>query len=326
MNIQQIKEKTFDTSMRGYRPEEVHSYLNEICSYIKELQEEKADLLKKMEVLAVKIEEYRKDEESIREALLGAQKLGKSVLSEAKEKADRLSKESEEKSQKMLADAKEESEKLLSEAKTTARNLLTKAKTESSKMEEETKQNVEHIIRSTKYQIDKEQTNLIRMQKEVSIFKSELLELYRAHIDLIKKLPEIDEDKSEQVKDLNKKIYEQKAEEKKAVEMAEDSAKEIKQEEAPKQEASEQAAEQTVAQMKSQETKEYDKEEIKETVNPQFKAVPEEKAEKPIYIPVEEYKKEQAQQAKKEKTAETPREHYVKKFGELQFGGKSNHK
>lgn len=323
MNIQEIKEKSFDTAMRGYRPEEVNSYLGEICSYIKELQNEKLELLKKMEVLAVKVEEYRKDEESIQEALLGAQKLGKSVVAEAKQKAEMLTQDSEEKSQKMLFDAKEESEKILFEAKSTAKALLTKAKTEAAKMEEETKQNIEHIVRSTKYQIDKEQTNLFRMQKEVSIFKSELLDLYRSHIDLIKKLPEIEDDKLDKVRDLNKKIYEQKTEEKKHAE----TIKEAQPEEAAEENAEQMAAVEKVQQLKSQETKEYDKAEIKETVNPQFKAVPEEKAEKPAEVPAAETPKEEAEHASVgEKQEKSARDHYTKKYGDLQFGGKSGNK
>lgn len=364
MNIDEIKNKEFDTGMRGYRQEEVHSYLNEICGYIKELQNEKTDLLKKMEVLALKVEEYRKDEESIREALLGAQKLGKTVLSEAQEKAAALSKESEEKSKKLTESAKKEAEKMLTEAKSVAQTMLNKAKTESEKMVTEAKRNVENIVRNTKYEIDKEQNNLTRMQKEVSVFKSQLLDLYRNHIDLIKKLPESemaekDLKKEKEVRELNKKLYEQKSidqakdvvvntqtisnqpkpaqpptatvsstppetpeekvqEEKKPETNAAPAAPKEAASAAPAPEEKKENASSEIATAKIQETKEYDKEEIKSVVNPHFKSAnvrPMEPQADPQPTPEE----------KKFATEplETPREHYVKKFGELQFGGKS---
>lgn len=212
MNINDIKSKQFDIVKRGYNPEEVDVFLREIARFIDKMSDEKTELLKKMEILANKVEEYKQDEESIQEALLGAQKLGKSVLSRAQEKASELERESQEKSDHMLSVAKEESDKLLSDAKSVAQDLLVKAKTESTRMVAEAQQQVETIIKTSKYEIEKEKNNLIRVQKEVSTFKTSLLDLYRSHIDLIKNLPEIEEDeeKDRKARDLDSDIYEQK--------------------------------------------------------------------------------------------------------------------
>ena len=82
----------------------------------------------------------------------------------------------------------------------------------------ETKANIENTLRTSRYEIEKEQTILLRTQREVSKFKKELLDIYRTHIDLIQKLPDdMNSDKTEEekeVRELQKNIYQQKVEEK----------------------------------------------------------------------------------------------------------------
>ena len=58
LNPNEIANKQFSKG-RGYRAEEVDSYLRQIASDIGELIEEKRDLEKKMMVLADKLEEYK---------------------------------------------------------------------------------------------------------------------------------------------------------------------------------------------------------------------------------------------------------------------------
>lgn len=353
MTIQEIKEKSFESARKGYRPEEVDAYLKEICTYIEDLQKENKDAGKKLEVLAAKIEEYRKDEESIQDALLGAQKLGKSIVNEAKEKAEKLEKDSSIKSKKLVDDAQKESDRILSEAKNVAQELLRKARVEAEKMISEAKQSVEVTLKETKYQIEKEQGNLLHTQREVSQFKSQLLSLYRDHIDLIKKIPEMDEQektqKEKESRDLDKKIYEQQAETPKTPE----TVKEEKVEESPKpaQEPAKtgktedetpkenpvkkETPEKQVAKMKVHETKEYDKSEIKNVVNPQFQSSNLPPKETPATLHIEADPQMSTQtvstqpqgegktEVPKKEKEESLREHYEKKFGELKFGSNS---
>lgn len=340
MNINEIREKSFETSMRGYRQEEVHNYLEEICSYIKSLQGEKADLLKKMEILAHKVEEYRKDEDSIQDALLGAQRLGKSVVNEANQKAEATLKEAEEKSQAMVSEAKKQADQMLAEARAKAQEVLVKAKNESEKMTTDARQNVENIVRTTKYEIDKEQTNLMRMQKEVSVFKSQLLELYRDHIDLIKKLPEMDpavekvQEQEKEVRELNQQIYEQqKSGERKSADQAKgvvvntqtitSEGPAVKAESVPAPAPAEQEPEvetfdnpdiaSGLSQFKIQETREYDKSEMK-TVNEQYRAhLPEEEPAQ-NHVPASHTGEPFPKTVAKD-------HHYTSKYGKLKFGG-----
>ena len=192
MTTQDIRDQKFDKAAFGYKPEEVEQFLEQICAYIEGLEGEKKVMEKKMAVLADKIEEYRKDEDSMKEALIGAQRLGQNVVAEAKQKA----------------------EELLTQSKAQAEAILTEAKNKANQ-----------TVNNVKVQVEQEEKNLIRMQKEVSNCKSKLLTIYKSHLDLITSLPEVEDNK--------KPAPAEKEPEKPA---AEEKAQEEKKEAAPKKE------------------------------------------------------------------------------------------
>ena len=105
MTPDSIANKRFDKAMGGYRQDEVDAFLEQLANEFRALQAEKDDLERKVEVLANKIEEYREDEDSLRSALIGAQKLGDSVIRESKSKAETI-----------LLDAKVEAAKIVETA------------------------------------------------------------------------------------------------------------------------------------------------------------------------------------------------------------------
>ena len=107
-SVNEIKNKKFDKSAFGYRVEDVEEYLNEIITYINTLENEKAETQKKLVVLANKIEEYRNEEDSLRQALLGAQKLADNILKEAKNRAEIMMRDATIKSENIIKNVKED--------------------------------------------------------------------------------------------------------------------------------------------------------------------------------------------------------------------------
>lgn len=85
-----IQEKTFGKQLNGYAVGQVDAFLDEIAADISAMTKENAALTAKIRVLVEKIEEYRQTEDSMRLALLSAQKMGAQVESEAQEKADAI--------------------------------------------------------------------------------------------------------------------------------------------------------------------------------------------------------------------------------------------
>lgn len=105
MTPNDIQNKKFDRAVGGYKPEDVNIHLNQVADYVQQLEAEKKDLEDKMMILAEKLEEYREDEDSLRAALIGAQKLGDSVVRDAKTKAEVLITEAKMKAQELVNDA-----------------------------------------------------------------------------------------------------------------------------------------------------------------------------------------------------------------------------
>ena len=116
----------------GYRTEDVDHFIDQVKDSYDQLlkktmeqaeQQElllaqKAELQKKLEVLAEKVEDYRKDEAEIKTALVSAQKLGEASIREARHKAEIILKDATLKAERIIGTAKsdvKEHEKALDE-------------------------------------------------------------------------------------------------------------------------------------------------------------------------------------------------------------------
>ena len=90
ITAQDIREKTFDTGFNGYNKSQVDEFLDEIAAALTDAAKENAALKSKMRVLVEKVEEYRQTEDSMRLALMSAQKMSAQIESDAQTKADKL--------------------------------------------------------------------------------------------------------------------------------------------------------------------------------------------------------------------------------------------
>ena len=94
MTLDEIRNIEFSRG-RGYRAEEVDDFIDACTETVEQLIREKEELSQKMKVLADKVVEYRNEEDSIRSALLNAQRAGDAALREAEEKAAAIKAEAE---------------------------------------------------------------------------------------------------------------------------------------------------------------------------------------------------------------------------------------
>ena len=112
MTLDEIRNVEFSRG-RGYRAEEVDDFIDSVAETLEQLIREKEELAEKMRVLADKIVEYRNDEDSIRAALLNAQRAGDAARREAEQQAAEIRRaaESEAEDIRSVAMAKIEEEK-----------------------------------------------------------------------------------------------------------------------------------------------------------------------------------------------------------------------
>lgn len=127
-SLDDIRNITFTQAGRNkYSADEVDDFVDgcvELVEWLmkekRALEQEKASMAGKMELLANKLVEYRQNEESISEALLSAQQAGRTIIREANQKAELILRDASIKAEKVqetaLREIKEE-ERMLQEVK-----------------------------------------------------------------------------------------------------------------------------------------------------------------------------------------------------------------
>lgn len=187
-----IREKSFQTTGRGsYRAEDVDSFLNEVSASYEQMFKENGDLIKKISILAKKVEEYRADEESLKMALLNAQKLADRITAEAKENAEKETAEAKAEAEKLRADAKADADEAEAKAKRESDAIVESAKAEAEKIVAEANRQSNEILGNINRKVTHETLVYDMIKKEASEFKAKLVSMYKEHINLINQLPEI---------------------------------------------------------------------------------------------------------------------------------------
>lgn len=146
ITAQDIHNATFEKAMRGYRSDDVDEFLTKVAQEIEQMAKEKAELEKKLFILAEKVDQYRSDEETLKTALINAQRLGETVVFEAKQKAETIIYDA---TKRASAEKDEAAEKVA------AAELM-----------------------------------LAKLQGEVGKFKTDVLNLYKQHIESLSVIPD----------------------------------------------------------------------------------------------------------------------------------------
>ncbi len=91
LTVNDIKDVRFrKTNIGGYRPEDVDVFLDEVQDSYEKLQRENLSLTQKIKILADRINQYRQDEDSVKTALVSAQKLADLSVLEAKKEGEKI--------------------------------------------------------------------------------------------------------------------------------------------------------------------------------------------------------------------------------------------
>ena len=187
-----IKEKVFPTTGRGsYRSEDVDMFMSEVAASYEQMFKENGDLVRKISILAKKVEEYRADEESLKMALLNAQKLADKIVAEAKETAANEVASVKGETDKLRADAVADAQALETNAKNESESMIANAQAEADRILADANREANEILGNINRKVTHESLVYEMIQKEASEFKSKLIAMYREHITLINDLPEI---------------------------------------------------------------------------------------------------------------------------------------
>ncbi len=191
MNAKEILARKFEkATFNGYKTEDVDEFLREISAEYSQLQKDKNELERKLEVLADKIREYRSDEDALKDALLIAQKQANQITSEAKAAAEKLQKETDEKIAKQLKEAQEKSDKLHNEADEYSKRMTRESNERADKLVKDAREKAREINDDLQRQIDTQQAIISKTRKEADEYRNRLIASYKAHMEFVEKLPE----------------------------------------------------------------------------------------------------------------------------------------
>lgn len=105
ISIEEVKNLEFKKGVRGYNTEEVDSFVDKVVATLEQNRKEKIDLVKKLDILAKRIEQYRKDEENVRGALINAEKVKGTAVKEAEGKVAAMLEEAKAEAKRIVYDA-----------------------------------------------------------------------------------------------------------------------------------------------------------------------------------------------------------------------------
>jgi len=201
LNPSQIRSRHFSSTARGtYRSEEVDAFVEEVAVSYEQMFQENAELVKRLNQLAERVDEYRKDEDSIRSAILTAQKVADQITREAQISAQTKTDEADAYYDELVAKAKAEAHEASDSAQRRANGILSEAEMKAQLTEKEARQQSQDMVESARREsaetlerisneIKTQTITLEMIKKEAATFKQELVAQYNRHLAFIEELP-----------------------------------------------------------------------------------------------------------------------------------------
>ena len=181
-----VRDVRFSKAMGGYKQEEVDAFLDSVEEDFRQYETYVKNLQEKLSSLTQEAEEYKAAQASLQNVLISAQQLADNIVEDAKKKA-----------QKILDDAKAAADVATGEAKNMLVNfdekLAAKRDAAQAELDEILKQGEAKrvaIENATNDSVKREQALFDKIRLEIAAFKSELMDAYKKHIEIISKLPD----------------------------------------------------------------------------------------------------------------------------------------
>lgn len=187
-----IKNHHFDAAGRNaYRADSVDRFFEEVAESYEQMFRENGEMCKKISLLAERLEEYRNDEDNIRNALLTAQRMSEQIQREAREKAEALLTAAETRAAEENARIDAASGEMMANATYQARALVEEAQKQAEKIIYDATYESKAAAVSARDAMIKEEAALEMMKAEVTKFKKQILDMYGEQLSLIESLPEL---------------------------------------------------------------------------------------------------------------------------------------
>ena len=108
----EILQKRFSQSLRGYKPDDVSDFLRLVAAEFEELLRQNLFLEDKVKQLNAAIEEYREMESTLKNTLISSQRVGQEIKEEAERKGNLVLRESELEAERVIQKSRQRKERL----------------------------------------------------------------------------------------------------------------------------------------------------------------------------------------------------------------------
>ena len=173
---QDVRSVQFEKNLRGYRTEEVDRFLDKVEEQLTQseneaeaLRKQIADLTAENQKLRQEMKDYEADGDMLKSALINAQRMGENVIREANQKAEEILHRAN-----LRGDVIRDANELLQKASDRADEIINEA-------------NEKKLAEEREYD---------RVRLEVTRFKSDVLNLYRSHVESLSRLPEFQKEEA----------------------------------------------------------------------------------------------------------------------------------
>lgn len=211
MTPSQLKEYEFKTAGRNaYKADEVDDFFAEVAANYTKMFHENGELVRRVGLLADRLEKYKKEEEEIKSAVVSAQRAAdiivrdaKNSVADAESEAKAILDAAKSEAELIKSDAEKQavadSELLLSMTRDKAQEIIRRAKEEAQSILLEANSDAKNAMGAATRTMTSESLHYEMLKKEVSQFKSDILSQYKTHIELISKLPALAEEEAKKM-------------------------------------------------------------------------------------------------------------------------------
>lgn len=185
-----IRDVEFQKSgISGVKASEVYNFVDDVANDFEKLTRQNEELIKKLQVLADCIEEYRKSEDTVKTAILTAQKTADNVVSEAEQKAASLIEEKTKLAENLEKSANEAAEKLMNDAQAKSRDILDDATMRASRIVAEAEETAKMKRSEIDKMVNQQLLTYNYIKDEVKNFKESIISAYKEHLDKLTNVP-----------------------------------------------------------------------------------------------------------------------------------------
>ena len=202
LKTEQIANAKFTPVSAGaYSADEVDNFLMAVAESYDQNIKEKNELMKKMGILADKVEKYRNDEDAIKLALLDARKTAESVKKNAEDEAAATKANAEAEASKSIEDARAQAKSIVDNARVAVTSLTERAQQEAGKVINvanakaneiiaNANASAEAIVGNSKKEYEFYISELEKIKEEAAKYKTTIQKLCGEQLDLVSSVPD----------------------------------------------------------------------------------------------------------------------------------------